>query len=133
MILRIRQAECALADGRLDEAFEIVQADEVRCHRHGQRLIGRLARAIVRRGQEHLSAGRFQPALADCNKAEKLAGTLPEVAQRRAAVCSAVIQDQQAREQDARRVARAKEQIDNGWLSVGGRILDEAPAADGVH
>ena len=78
MILRIRQAECALADGRLDEAFEIAQADDVRGHRHGQRLIGRLARAMIRRGQENLAAGRFQPALLDCNRAEKLGGTTSE-------------------------------------------------------
>jgi hypothetical protein len=131
LILRIRQAECALADGRLDEAFEIAQADEIRSHRHGQKLIGRLARAIVQRGQQHLAANRFQPALNDCNKAEKLAGTLPEIAQLRAAVCNSVIQDQQAKEQEARRIAQAKQHIDNGWLSVGGRILDEAPADDG--
>ncbi len=131
LILRIRQAECALADGRLDEAFEIAQTDEIRRHRHGQKLIGRLARALVQRGQENLAGSRFQPALTDCNKAEKLAGTLPEIAQLRAAVCNAIVQDQQARQHDALRVEQAKQHIENGWLSVGGRILDEAPAGDG--
>jgi tetratricopeptide (TPR) repeat protein len=119
-----------LADGRLDEAFEIARGDDIRRHRHGQRLIGRLARALVERGQESLTANHFQPALADCNKAEKLAGTLPEIAQLRAAVCTAVVKDQQAQQQDALRVAQAKRHIDDGWLSVGGRILDEAPAGD---
>ena len=131
LILRIRQAECALADGRLDEAFEIAQTDEIRRHRHGQKLLGRLARALVQRGQENLAGNRFQPALTDCNKAEKLAGILPEIAQLRAAVCNAILKDQQARQHDALRVAQAKEHIENGWLSVGGRILDEAPADDG--
>ena len=131
LILRIRQAECALADGRLDEAFEIVLAEEIHRHRHGQKLIGRLARALVQRGQENLAGHRYQPALSDCNKAEKLAGTLPEVVQLRAAVCDAIIKEQQARQHEALRVAQAKEHIDNGWLSVGGRILDEAPAGDG--
>jgi tetratricopeptide (TPR) repeat protein len=130
LILRIRQAECALADGRLDEAFEIARGHDVRRHRHGQKLISRLARALVQRGQENLAANRFQPALTDCNKAEKLAGTLPEVAQLRAAVCNAIVKDQQVQQQDALRVAQAKQQIDNGWLSVGGRILDEAPVGD---
>ena len=129
LILRIRQAECALADGRLDEAFEIAQTDEIRRHRYGQKLIGRLARALVQRGQENLAGNRFQPALTDCNKAEKLAGTLPEIAQLRAAVCNAIVKDQQARQHEALRVEQAKQHIDNGWLSVGGRILDEAPAA----
>jgi len=120
-----------LADGRLDEAFEIAQVDEVRSHRHGQRLIGRLARAIIRRGQEHLAAHRFPPALLDCNKAEKLAGAAPEVAQLRAAICDAMMKDQQDHQQQALRVAQAKRHIDDGWLSVGGRILDEAPAGAG--
>jgi tetratricopeptide (TPR) repeat protein len=130
LILRIRQAQCALADGRLDEAFEIAQRDQIQRHRHGQKLVGRLARALVQRGQENLAAHRYQPALADCNKAEKLAGTLPEVAQLRAAVCNAIVKEQQVQQHEALRVAQAKQHIDNGWLSVGGRILDEAPAGD---
>ncbi len=131
LILRIRQAECALADGRLDEAFEIAQMEDIRLHRHGQRLIGRLARALVRRGQENLAGKRFQPALLDCNKAEKLAGSAAEVAQLRTAICDAMMKDQQDHQQQALRVAQAKQQIDHGWLSVGGRILEEASAGDG--
>ncbi len=131
LILRIRQAECALADGRLDEAYEIAQAEDVRRHHHGQRLIGRLARAMIQRGQENLAAHRFQPALADCNKAEKLGGTLPEVTQLRAAVCDAIVKEQQVHQQEALRVAQAKQHIEDGWLSVGGRILEEAPAGNG--
>jgi hypothetical protein len=120
-----------LADGRLDEAYEIAQAEEVRRHHHGQRLIGRLARALIQRGQESLAAQRFQPALTDCNKAEKLGGNLPEVAQLRAAVCEAIVKDQQVHQQEALRVAQAQQHIQDGWLSVGGRILEEAPAGDG--
>ncbi|MCL5281969.1 MAG: hypothetical protein M1376_18905 [Planctomycetes bacterium] len=131
LILRIRQAECALADGRLDEAYEIAQAEDVRRHHHGQRLIGRLARALIQRGQENLAAHRFQPALADCNKAEKLGGTLPEVAQLRAAICDAIFREQEVHQQEALRVAQAKQHIEDGWLSVGGRILEETPADTG--
>lgn len=130
-ILRIRQAECALADDRLDEAFEIAKADDIRRHRHGQRLVGRLARALVRRGQESLAAGRFQPALSDCNKAEKLAGNLSDIAQLRAAVSTAVSKEQQGHQQEAFRLAQAKQQMDDGWLSVGQRILEEAPGGNG--
>jgi tetratricopeptide (TPR) repeat protein len=130
LILQIKQAECALADGRLDEAFEIAKAEDVRRHRHGQRLIGRLTRALVQRGQTSLQAGQLQPALADCNKAEKLGGNLSEIAQLRAAVCDAILKQQDAHQQDAMRLAQAKQQIAGGWLSVGGRILEEAPADD---
>jgi hypothetical protein len=130
LILQIKQAECALADGRLDEAFEIAKADDVKRHRHGQRLIGRLTRALIQRGQRSLQASQLQPALADCNKAEKLSGNLSEIAQLRAAVCDAILAQQQAQQQDALRVAQAKQQIADGWLSVGGKILDDAPADD---
>ena len=47
LILRLKQAETAVADGRLDEAFEIVQSEQIRQHRRGQKLIGRLAGAFV--------------------------------------------------------------------------------------
>jgi hypothetical protein len=120
-----------LADGRLDEAYEIAQVEDIRRHHHGQRLIGRLARAMIQRGQENLAANRFQPALADCNKAEKLGGNLPEVAGLRAAVCNAITREQQERQQEALRLAQAKQHIQDGWLSVGGRILEEAPAGNG--
>jgi len=120
-----------LADGRLDEAFEVAQAQDVRQHHHGQRLVGRLARALIHRGQESLAAGRFQPALLDCNKAEKLGGNLPEVGKLRAAVCEALVQDQQAQQHEALRVAQARQHIQDGWLSVGGRLLEEAPAGNG--
>ncbi len=130
LILQIKQAECALADGRLDEAFEIAKAEDVRRHRHGQRLIGRLTRALLQRGQTSLQAGQLQPALADCNKAEKLGGNLSEVAQLRAAVCNAILKLQEIHQQGAARLAQAKQQIAGGWLSVGGKILEEAPPDD---
>ena len=129
LILRIRQAECALADGRLDEAFETAKSDDIRRHRHGQRLVGRLTRALVQRGRENLAAGRCQPALDDCNKAEKLAGSTSEIATLRVAVCDAIRKTQQDHQQEALRVAQARRHVDEGWLSVGEQILEDAPDA----
>jgi hypothetical protein len=118
-----------LADGRLDEAFEAAKSDDIRRHRHGQRLVGRLTRALVRRGRENLAAGRCQPALDDCNKAEKLAGNASEIAALRAAVCDAIRKTQQDHQQDALRVAQARQHMDDGWLSVGAQILEGSPGA----
>ena len=130
LILRIKQAECALADDRLDEAFAIAQADDVRRHRQGQRLIGRLARAFIRRGRQNLDAGRLQPALADCNKAEKLAGSASDAAQLRDMVCRAIVERQNGHQQDAFRVAQARQNMADGWLSVGEQIIADAPPDD---
>ena len=86
LTLRIKQAECALADGRLDEAFEIAKTDDVRDHRRGQKLIGKLTRALAKRGWDNLAADRLHQALTDCNTADKLGGKLPEIAELRTAI-----------------------------------------------
>jgi hypothetical protein len=123
LILRLRQAEYAMADSRLDEAFEIVQSPAIRQHRRGQKLTGKLARAFVKRGQENLSAERIQQALTDCNKAEKLAGNLPAVAALRTAICKAIEEKRYGDQQDAFKIAQAQNDIENGRLSAAERIL----------
>ena len=123
LIVRIKQAECALADGRLDEAFEIAKTEDVRRHRRGQKLIGKLSRALTKRGQNSLSANRLQQALSDCNKADKLGGNLPEITKLRQAICAAMEQNTLTHQQRSIKLAQAKEHIENGWLSVGEQIL----------
>ncbi|MEJ2703962.1 MAG: hypothetical protein P8Z79_16110 [Sedimentisphaerales bacterium] len=124
LILRLKQAETAIADDRLDEAFEIVQSENVRQHRRGQKLIGRLARAFARRGLENLEAERVQLALLDCNKAEKLAGNTPDVAKLRSAICAEMEQKRLRDRHRSFKVAAARQNIQDGWLSAGEQILD---------
>ena len=127
LIVRIKQAQCALADGRLDEAYEIVKAEDVRRHRRGQKLVGKLARALAKRGQDNLVADRLQQALMDCNKAEKLAGNLQQIVQLRQAICDAMENKRQVHQQQSFNLAQAKRHIENGWFSAGERILAEIP------
>jgi hypothetical protein len=130
LIIRLKQAESAMADGRLDEAFDIAQSDSIRQHRRGQKLIGRLARALAERGRENLDAERIQPALLDCNKAEKLAGNTDEVAKLRSAICSEMEQRRLRHRHRSLKVAQARQQIDDGWLSAGEQILDDTDDKD---
>jgi len=130
LILRLKQAETAVADGRLDEAFEIVQSEQIRQHRRGQKLIGRLARAFAKRGQENLEAERIQLALGDCNKAEKLAGNTEEVARLRSAICSEMEQRRIRDQHRSFKVNQARRNIQDGRISVGRAILDEAEDSD---
>lgn len=124
LILRMRQAETALKDGRLDEAFEIARSDEVRAHRRGQELIGRLARALAARGRQHLDADRLTQASADCERAAQLGGTLSEVAELRAALETVVADRREAERRKADAIGAAREHIHNGQLSLGGRRLE---------
>lgn len=130
LILRLKQAETAVADGRLDEAFDIVQSEQIRQHRRGQKLIDRLARAFAERGRENLEGERVQLALVDCNKAEKLAGNTDYVAKLRSAICSEMEQRRLRNQHRSYKVAQAKRQIQDGWLSVGEQILDDADDSD---
>lgn len=122
LILRIRQAECALADGRLDEAFDLADRHDVRSHRRGQRLVGRLIRSLVERGGKHLDAGRLIDAASDSEKARRFGGLMPDVAGLREKIAAALMTKHRGARQQARLVAAARHQIDGGNLA-GGRTL----------
>ncbi len=131
LILRIRQAETALADGRLDEAYELARADDVRAHRRGQGLVGRLVRSLVSRSRDHLAAGRLGEALADCEKAQRLGGSLPEIASLRAAISRAMSDEHRSRRRRAGIMTAAREHVENGRLSVGERLLGDVDGESG--
>ncbi len=125
LILKLKQADLALNDGRLDEAFNLLQTESVKQHRRGQILVGKLARALGERGQAHLAADRLQEALADCHKADKLSGNLDLVATLRKAACAAIQSRQEQSEKRQAHVAMAQRQLDQGRLSVGEKILEK--------
>lgn len=126
LMLRIKQAQCALADGRLEEAWQIVQEDQIRQHRQGQNLLGQLARALTQRGQEHLQAGRLAAAQADCTKAEKLAGHLADVAVLRQALADTIGRQRQDQQQQQDTIKQAQDYIQRGWLTNGAALLQKA-------
>lgn len=126
LILRIRRAEAALADGRLDEAYDIARTDAVRAHYRGQKLIGRLAKALVERGEAHLADSRYAAAMADCDKATLLAGNLPEVGRLREAVLFAQQCRREQVQQQDRVLHLAREQMEKGRLSVVADVVNEA-------
>ncbi|MHC4556331.1 MAG: hypothetical protein ACYTFW_06920 [Planctomycetota bacterium] len=130
LILRLKQAETAIADGRFDEAFDIVQSEDIKQHRRGQKLISRLARAFTKRGQENLDAERIQLALVDCNKAEKLAGNTADVAKLRSAICSEMEQKRLRNRHRSFKVTQARQHIQDGWISAGEQILNDADDKD---
>jgi hypothetical protein len=131
LILRLKQAASAIADGRLDEAFDIIQSKDIREHRRGQKLISQLALAFAKRGRENLEAERIQLALVDCNKAEKLAGNTADVAKLRSAICSEMEQRRLRSRHRSLKVAQARQHIQEGWISAGEEILKDTGDQDG--
>jgi hypothetical protein len=123
LILRIRQAEVALSDGRLDEAFELIRPEPARTHRRGQRVMGKLVRALIHRGETHLSDERYLAALADCEKAQQLAGNLPDIVELRRKASDAMLDQQKVARRSAQVLAAAQQHIDRGELSRGAQLL----------
>lgn len=122
---RLKRAQIALADGRLDEAFGLFRDSSLAEHRSGQKLLARLSAALIQRGREHLKASRLAPALEDCLKAEKIAGHQHEVEQLRMNICQQIESERMKSQRQSEQLARAKEQMQNGWHSTGRKILEE--------
>ncbi len=79
--VQIKQVECAIADGRLEEAFDLVRREELRSHHRGQQLVSKLIGAYVERGRAHLQDRRLAQAYADGQKAHQLGGNKVEIAE----------------------------------------------------
>ncbi len=131
-ILRLKQAQLALSDGRLDEAYDLARNDSFVTHRAGQDLINDLAGRLAERGQTHFQAGRLQQALSDCDKAQKLAGNTEPIVHLRQSIVARMGNQQEQGRYQAARLKHAQRYMDNGQLSVGQQILEDCddPAAE---
>jgi len=68
LFVRIRRAQQALADGRVDEAYTIAIQPDVREHPRGRKLLAALERPLLARARLHLQAGRHREALLDLER-----------------------------------------------------------------
>ncbi len=65
---KLRAAERALADGRLDEAFERLVAADLHTEKRAARVVDGLARGLLARARLEAQAGRYREALADLDR-----------------------------------------------------------------
>ncbi len=128
--LRIRKAEVALADGRLEEALQQASREDVRDHRKGQRLIGRLTKAYEKRSRVHLGAGNFLAAMADADKAVRLGGNQPAIIALREEVKGELDAWQSEKQARNRKLAAAKRCLAAGDYSLGAKLCDDVDDGD---
>jgi tetratricopeptide (TPR) repeat protein len=69
---RLRVAENALNEGRLDEAFERLRATDVKKGRRSQELLDILAKSLLARARLAAQAGRYQQALSDLDRLREI-------------------------------------------------------------
>jgi tetratricopeptide (TPR) repeat protein len=69
---RLKAAENALNDGRMDDAYERLSAPELRDVRGARSLLSELGKALVARARLHARAGRYAESLADLDKLQAI-------------------------------------------------------------
>ncbi len=126
LVLRLRQAECAMADGRLDEAYRLLEAPGLRNHRKGQRLVARLARRFGDRAGEHLKAHQPRAALADCGCAIELAGPTPALVTIRDEAGSALNRQRAERRRRDEAEHATREELAAGRLTIAEALVGQA-------
>lgn len=123
--LRIRKAEVALADGRLEEAWQQAIREDVRDHRKGQRLIGRLTKAYEKRARVHLDAGNHAAALTDAERASRLGGNQPAIVALQDEIRGELNQHQAAVQARHQKLAAAKRCMATGAYSMGAKLCED--------
>lgn len=126
--LRLRQAETAFAEGRLNEAARLVDQPGVRDHREGQLLLTKVVDAFVERGREHLAAHWLDEAESDCGEAKRLGGDQSTVAKLAGEIASARrgVQNSTLRKQQV--AAEVGREIARGELDLGEKLLSRLEA-----
>ncbi|HVT88686.1 MAG TPA: hypothetical protein VHD56_07540 [Tepidisphaeraceae bacterium] len=128
LFLQIRQAEVAMADGRLDEAFGLIaNSPDLRNHRRGQTIVTELVERLVERAKSHLKEGRTSQALTDAEKAQQLGGNLPQVVAIRSQIESEIISIDRAQREQAKAgmLVNATQLVDS---ALGRQDVDRAVA-----
>lgn len=128
--VRLKAAEAALRQGRLDEAFRLASAPDLREDRRAANVLTRLTEPLIDRARAHFAADRLAEALLDLDKADAGGTHQARIAELRGQIQT--VADEQGRQERSRRgrLEAARDRIEKGSLDAGRRILDRASADD---
>ena len=130
LFVRLKAAENALRDARLDEAYRLATAPDIREHRRGAAVLAKLAKKLLERARTHFRADRFTEAMADLERARAgnvLQEEIAELAQHVRTVAAEQERRQQSRHE---RLQDARRRIEGGSIAAGRKILENAGAGD---
>lgn len=129
-VVRLKAAENALRGGRLDEAYRLATAPDLRDHRRAQKVLTKVAGKLVQRAKNHYDSGLYDEALADLNRAAAANIDHPEINRLRDEISEAARQSRYRRQREQRRLGAARQRIEAGSLVGGQQLLDQADARD---
>jgi len=126
--VRLKQAELALREGRIDEAFAIATEKEIRDHRGGQVLLENLVQPLLDRAERHMGGERLQDALLDVERAIQAGGNRPRAAELRKQIRDALASKDRAARRVREIIDSAQAHFQNGHLRTGLAALGDAPS-----
>lgn len=130
LFVRLKAAENALRDGRIDDAYRLATAPDIREHRRGAAVLAAVTERLLERARSHFRADRFAEATLDLNKAEAGNVLKEQIAELRAHVQTVAAETQRRDKSRRQRLDAAKRRIEEGSLAGGQRILEQASARD---
>lgn len=130
--MRLRAAEKALRDGRIDEAYRLASAPDLREHKRGAAILAALNTKFLERARKHYRDDKFTEAMMDLDRAEAGGTELPEAKELRGYV--KVVAAEQQRQNHSRhcRIDAAQQRIERGSLAAGRDLLEKAGPNDVV-
>ncbi len=130
LFVRLKAAENAVRDGRIDEAYRLATQPDMREHRRGAAVLSALTEKFIERARHQFRSDRFAEALLDLDRAETGGVLKEQIAELRENI-RVVATEQQRDEQSRRnRLGEAKRRIEGGSLAAGRDILEQASASD---
>jgi tetratricopeptide (TPR) repeat protein len=129
--VRLRSAEEALAEGRLEDALELADAADLAGQRRAQRLLSELAKRFLLRGQDRLLNRHFGEAIADFDRAARCGqGDAAAVDEWRRRAIEAMQDERLAARDRAGALATARQHLDGGRVDDARRAIASAPEGD---
>ncbi|MBL8879526.1 MAG: hypothetical protein JNG88_10440 [Phycisphaerales bacterium] len=129
LFVRLRAAENALNEGRIDEAFAALREPDLRGHRRSQRLLDGLAASLLARARVHAHAAHWDEAVADLNRIHDIARGSPEVEELRRQVSDEMITRRARGAAHDQAIARAADHLRAGRLESGRAAIDQVDDA----
>jgi hypothetical protein len=128
--LKLRQAETAFKEGRLEEACQLAMTPEVHEHKAGKQLTTKLVNALIDRGRTHLENARHLEAQADCQLAQRIGGNQATLVELSSAVQDAIHQVESNKRRVNELVRAADHELNRGDVQLGQKVLDQVPSDD---
>lgn len=125
LCVRIRAAEKALENGRLDQAYAAAVTPDVRAHRRGRKLLDGLVKPLQARARLHLQAGRHADALTDLDKLAAVGYTGPDLETLRQRIIGQMHSKQERDADERQAYAQAAKNLDAGRLETGRLAIDK--------